>query len=55
MMELTWQVITLLIASGILVGIINTLAGGGTVLTISIFTAMGLPITMANGSYRWPW
>lgn len=51
-MELTWQVITLLIASGILVGIINTLAGGGTVLTISIFTAMGLPITMANGTNR---
>lgn len=51
-MELTWQVITLLVASGILVGIINTLAGGGTVLTISIFTAMGLPITMANGTNR---
>ena len=51
-MELTWQVIILLIASGILVGIINTLAGGGTVLTISIFTAMGLPITMANGTNR---
>ncbi len=51
-MELTWQVITLLIGSGILVGIINTLAGGGTVLTISIFTAMGLPITMANGTNR---
>ncbi len=51
-MDLSWQVITLLIASGILVGIINTLAGGGTVLTISIFTAMGLPITMANGTNR---
>ena len=51
-MELTWQVIILLIASGILVGIINTLAGGGTVLTISIFTAMGLPSTMANGTNR---
>lgn len=44
--------ITLLVASGILVGIINTLAGGGTVLTISLFTAMGLPITMANGTNR---
>lgn len=51
-MELTWQVIVLLVASGILVGIINTLAGGGTILTISIFSAMGLPITMANGTNR---
>lgn len=51
-MELTWQVIVLLVASGILVGIINTLAGGGTILTLSIFSAMGLPITMANGTNR---
>uniref|UniRef100_UPI0040572D64 sulfite exporter TauE/SafE family protein n=1 Tax=Alistipes sp. TaxID=1872444 RepID=UPI0040572D64 len=51
-MDLTWQVIVLLIASGIVVGVINTLAGGGTILTISIFTAMGLPITMANGTNR---
>lgn len=51
-MELTWQIVVLLIASGILVGIINTLAGGGTILTISLFTAMGLPITMANGTNR---
>ncbi len=35
-----------------LVGIINTLAGGGSILTISIFTAMGLPITTANGTNR---
>ncbi len=51
-MELTWQVITLLIGSGIIVGIINTLAGGGTILSMSIFTAMGLPITVANGTNR---
>ena len=51
-MELSWEVVVLLVASGILVGMINTLAGGGSVLTISIFTALGLPITMANGTNR---
>ena len=51
-MELSWQVITLLVFSGIIVGIINTLAGGGTILTITMFTSMGLPITMANGTNR---
>ncbi len=51
-MELTWQVVVLLIFSGVIVGVINTLAGGGTILTISMFTAMGLPITMANGTNR---
>lgn len=49
-MALSWEIIVLLIASGVLVGIINTLAGGGSILTISIFTAMGLPITTANGT-----
>ena len=43
-MALSWEIIVLLIASGVLVGIINTLAGGGSILTISIFTAMGLPM-----------
>lgn len=51
-MALSWEIIVLLIASGVLVGIINTLAGGGSILTISIFTAMGLPITTANGTNR---
>ena len=44
--------IILLIVSGIVVGIINTLAGGGSVISMSLFMAMGLPIGVANGTNR---
>ena len=42
----------ILIVSGIVVGIINTLAGGGSVVSVTMFTALGLPITVANGTNR---
>jgi uncharacterized membrane protein YfcA len=51
-MELTWISITILICSGIVVGFINTLAGGGTVISLSVFMALGLPPLVANGSNR---
>jgi len=41
-----------LIFSGVLVGFINTLAGGGTIISISLFMFLGLPITVANGTNR---
>lgn len=41
-----------LIFSGLLVGFINTLAGGGTIISISFFMMFGLPITVANGTNR---
>jgi uncharacterized membrane protein YfcA len=44
--------ILLLLASGVLVGIINTLGGGGSVITMSLFMAMGMPIGIANGTNR---
>ena len=44
--------IVLLLLSGVLVGIINTLGGGGSVITMSLFMAMGMPISMANGTNR---
>ena len=44
--------IVLLLASGVLVGIINTLGGGGSVITMSLFMAMGMPIGVANGTNR---
>lgn len=46
------NVIILLVVSGIVVGIINTLAGGGSVISMSLFMAMGLPIGVANGTNR---
>ena len=47
-------IVTMLIVSGIVVGIINTLAGGGSVVTVTMFTALGLPLGMANGTNRLP-
>ncbi len=41
-----------LILSGILVGFINTLAGGGSIISLSILIMLGLPATVANGTNR---
>jgi len=46
------EVIILLVASGILVGFINTLAGSGTVISIAVLTYLGLPVQVANGTHR---
>ncbi len=47
-----WNIVIILVVSGIIVGIINTLAGGGSIITVTMFTALGLPIGMANGTNR---
>lgn len=44
--------ITLLIVSGILAGFINTLAGGGSVISLSVLMFLGLPPQVANGTNR---
>ena len=49
---MTTNEIVLLLLSGVLVGIINTLGGGGSVITMSLFMAMGMPIGVANGTNR---
>lgn len=41
-----------LIVSGILVGFINTLAGGGSIISLSILMLLGLPANVANGTNR---
>lgn len=51
---ITWQIVLLLVFSGILVGVINTLAGGGSIVSVTIFTVLGLPIGVANGTNRVP-
>ncbi|MBN1988900.1 MAG: sulfite exporter TauE/SafE family protein [Bacteroidales bacterium] len=48
----TWQVISILIMAGFLVGVINTIAGSGTVITYSLFMAMGMPANISNGTIR---
>lgn len=44
--------VVLLISAGILVGFINTLAGGGSVISLSILMFLGLPANVANGTNR---
>lgn len=45
-------VIIALIISGLLVGFINTLAGGGSIISLSLLMALGLPPSVANGTNR---
>lgn len=49
---MTWEIIAILIVSGIFVGFVNTLAGGGSIVSMAIFMGLGLPITDANGTNR---
>ncbi|MFC2102679.1 sulfite exporter TauE/SafE family protein [Bacteroidota bacterium] len=47
-----WIEYTVIILAGILVGFINTLAGGGSVISLSLLLILGLPATIANGTNR---
>jgi uncharacterized membrane protein YfcA len=44
--------IALLIGAGLLAGVVNTLAGGGSLLTIPLLVLIGLPGNVANGTNR---
>ena len=37
---------------GIIVGFINTMAGGGSLITLPVLIFMGLPSSVANGTNR---
>ncbi len=45
-------IIILLVLSGVVVGVINTLAGGGAFISMTLFTVIGLPINVSNGTNR---
>ena len=44
--------IIVLIIAGIFVGFINTLSGGGSVISLSLLILLGLPANIANGTNR---
>jgi len=44
--------VVILIVSGIFVGFINTLAGGGTAISLAVLVMLGLPVNIANGTHR---
>jgi len=47
-----WYLYLIVVAVGIVAGIINTLAAGGSLLTLPVLMALGLPPNMANGTNR---
>lgn len=47
-----WIEVVLLIVVGLMVGFINTLAGGGSIISLSILMLLGLPAPLANGTNR---
>jgi uncharacterized protein len=47
-----WWEIALLVGGGFLAGTINTIAGGGSLLTVPLLVIAGVPGNMANGSNR---
>jgi uncharacterized membrane protein YfcA len=44
--------IALLLVGGFVAGVINTMAGGGSLITVPMLVALGLPGTIANGTNR---
>jgi uncharacterized membrane protein YfcA len=44
--------IIVIVLAGVLVGFINTLSGGGSVISLSLLLILGLPANIANGTNR---
>lgn len=49
---MTTPEIALLVGGGLVAGVVNTLAGGGSLLTVPLLVLLGLPGTVANGTNR---
>jgi uncharacterized membrane protein YfcA len=51
-MSFPWYIYLLAIGAGILAGVINTLAGSGSLVTLPMLIFLGLPANVANGTNR---
>jgi len=51
-LPMTWWQAILLVIGGLIAGVINTMAGGGSTLTVPLLTLAGVPGNEANGSNR---
>jgi len=49
---MTGEQIVILVVAGLAVGFINTLAGGGSVISLTVLMLLGLPANVANGTNR---
>ncbi len=50
--SLTWWSVSLLMAAGLAGGFINTVAGGGSMVTVPTLMLLGMPADHANGTNR---
>ena len=50
--NITWWNVGVLIAAGVLGGFINTIAGGGSMVTVPALMLLGMPADHANGTNR---
>lgn len=48
----TWTTVALLAATGLAAGVVNTLAGGGSFVSLAVLLWLGVPAPVANGSNR---
>ena len=51
-LQFGWLELAALIVSGIIAGFVNTLAGGGSILTLPALMLLGMPADVANGTNR---
>lgn len=49
---LAWWQVLLLLGAGLVAGVLNTLAGGGSLLTLPLLLWIGMPAPVANASNR---
>ncbi len=47
-----WYIYVLIVLAGFFAGFINTLAGSGSLITLPLLMALGLPANIANGTNR---
>ena len=51
-MSLTWWNVIVLVIAGVLGGFVNTIAGGGSMITVPALMLLGMPADHANGTNR---
>jgi len=51
-MNTSWQHVLLILGAGLVAGFVNTMAGGGSFITLAALELAGLPAAMANGTNR---
>ena len=49
---MTGAEVAILVAGGLAAGVVNTLAGGGSLISVPLLVMLGLPATTANGTNR---